>query len=84
MIDDGFDHTYNQYEKLAAAYEQQRKEPLQSGFEDLPEPPKELRLCPSFEHKPPQYMSVPVGKRYRHVCPLCGTITYVNSNVMLC
>lgn len=38
------------------------------GFFDLPK----LRVCKSPEHEPPQYMVIPQGKGYKHVCPVCG------------
>lgn len=38
------------------------------GFFDLPTD----NMCKDKEHNPPQYLHIPQGKGYRHVCPSCG------------
>lgn len=52
-------------------------EPKQeSGFEDDPY----FKLpCSDFNHKPPTHLVVPLGKRYRHVCPTCGAVSFLRS-----
>lgn len=40
-----------------------------SGFED---DPGYLAPCNHRQHIPPMHIVVPLGKRYRHVCPGCG------------
>jgi hypothetical protein len=42
-----------------------------SGFED-DDDGAQLPFCVSPEHNPPTHLYVPAGKRYRHVCPVCG------------
>ena len=52
----------------------------QSGFEDdnLPEDSR-YAICNHPGHQPPQHLYVPPGKKYRHVCPGCGKVTYLRS-----
>lgn len=55
-----------------------------SGFEDVDHPDnpswvKQLdeKRCRDPEHHAPGMLLVPAGKRYRHVCPTCGHIEYL-------
>ena len=54
---------------------------LRSGFED---DPIILNACQSFQHRPPSHIHIPLGRRYRHVCPDCGYITYIYPNDITC
>jgi hypothetical protein len=45
----------------------------ESGFFDLPT----STTCKDSEHNPPEYLHIPQGKGYRHVCPACGYVTNV-------
>lgn len=53
-----------------------------SGFEDLNEPKNwhDYDRCLDQEHSPPSHIYIPVGKRYRHVCPTCRNVQYVYSS----
>jgi hypothetical protein len=51
----------------------------QSGFEDDEDA---YVFCGSAEHYAPDVF-VPSGKRYRHVCPACGMISYVRGSEFL-
>lgn len=42
-----------------------------SGFFDLPKD----KTCKNPQHNPPEFIYIPQGKGYRHVCPGCGKIT---------
>jgi hypothetical protein len=53
---------------------------VRSGFEDDPEP----QPCAHQEHNPPSHMVVPVGKRYRHVCPGCGSQAFLKPPAVYC
>lgn len=49
-----------------------------SGMEDLPEGQFSVRLlCRDPQHNPPTMIVIPRGKRYRHVCPSCGVVSYL-------
>lgn len=70
------------YEALAYARQMVREELKwarealgldRSGFEDLPPDTR----CRSDEHRPPNMICVPEGKRYRHICPACGAVSYI-------
>lgn len=50
-----------------------------SGFEDIPGWEKGGD-CMHRGHEPPNMLYVPPGKRYRHVCPGCGKVTYINGS----
>ena len=50
--------------------------PQESGMEDIPK--GHWRSCSDPNHIPgPMLLYIPPGKRYRHVCPLCGNVTYI-------
>lgn len=48
----------------------------QSGFEDDPLP----NWCRHPGHNFPTHLCIPVGKKYRHVCPACGNEIVVSGN----
>ena len=52
----------------------------ESGFFDLPQ----HKMCNHPDHNPPSHMVIPYGKGYRHVCPSCGSISFVMSNSINC
>lgn len=54
-----------------------------SGFEPDPE---FNRKAPCFHqsHRPPTGMVIPIGQRYRHVCPGCKEVTFLKSHRMTC
>lgn len=59
-----------------------------SGFEDV-EPienpswtkSSDVQRCRDPEHHAPGMLVVPQGKRYRHVCPTCGHIEYLEHRI---
>lgn len=59
-------------------------EKQQSGFEDV-EPTmyepwiKQKDICRDPENHAPGMIVVPQGKRYRHVCPTCGHVEYIEN-----
>lgn len=48
----------------------------ESGFEDDEKYPH----CFSAGHNPPNFMVIPYGKRYRHVCPSCKQVSYIRAS----
>jgi hypothetical protein len=60
------------------AHECARK-PQVGGFE----PVVEIKLCRDPEHHPPQYLHVPLGFRYRHVCPSCKLQTLIGPTTVV-
>jgi len=38
------------------------------GFFDLPK----QEICNHPSHNPPQFIHIPFGKGYKHICPACG------------
>ena len=51
-----------------------------SGMED----DLQFEPCMNPSHDPPNMLYVPPGKRYRHVCPGCGKVSYIRgSNIRL-
>lgn len=62
-----------------------RNKKQESGFEPMPKSDNYFRPnCGDFSHCPPGHLHVPAGMRYRHVCPICGMITYINSSEVIC
>lgn len=43
----------------------------QSHFEDI----EDGDVCTSPSHNPPQYLHIPQGKQYVHICQNCGNRT---------
>lgn len=41
----------------------------QSHFEDI----ESTDVCISPSHNPPQFLYIPQGKQYVHICPNCGS-----------
>lgn len=60
----------------------------QSGMEDYPEhkgwTSEGIKICINIEHNPPNFIRVPQGKRYRHVCPTCGAVQYIYPSMIYC
>lgn len=50
-------------------------EPLRSGF--FRDPNSFVFRCQDPKHDPPQYLAIPPGLIYRHVCPSCHRILYL-------
>lgn len=44
-------------------------EEKRGGFED---DPLYVRPCNSMSHNAPNFIHIPQGKIYRHICPSCG------------
>lgn len=53
----------------------------QSGLEP---DPQYKEPCFHIGHRPPTGMVIPVGMRYRHVCPGCGNETVIRSHNVTC
>lgn len=34
-----------------------------------------MKPCSHPEHNPPSHLYIPVGKKYRHICPACNKET---------
>lgn len=56
------------------------------GLIPIPEPDNEkftdgysANRCNSPEHNPPNYLSIPEGYMYRHVCPRCGAVQMIKN-----
>lgn len=41
----------------------------ESHFEDI----DSVEVCNDPSHNPPQFLCIPQGKQYVHICPKCGT-----------
>lgn len=53
-----------------------------SGFEEYHPDPAAwvggmMKICRDRAHGPPTMIHVPDGKRYKHVCPTCGQVSYL-------
>lgn len=56
------------------------RKPQEGGFFPLPKFPekeKDMDTCNDHEHNPPQYLHIPQGQGYKHVCPSCGKVQIV-------
>lgn len=56
----------------------------ESGFEDWFPPNFEDRdhYCNDIDHNPPMNLLVPLGKRYKHICPTCKKIQYLYPTII--
>ncbi len=52
----------------------------ESGFFNLPQ----TQTCNHPEHNPPNYLYIPPGKGYRHVCPSCGKMVKIIPKHYVC
>lgn len=46
---------------------------INSGFYDLPKHSQ----CKHPDHNPPSFIHIPYGKGYKHVCPSCKKVTFI-------
>ena len=63
--------------ELKNIIEQIKKKRKKTGFYDIID--TKNHLCNSPFHNPPKHIYIPIGKGYRHECPVCGSITNIRS-----
>ena len=50
-----------------------------SGFVDI----EQNDNCFNSEHSPPTHLYIPYGKKYIHVCPICGNRIELHSSQVM-
>lgn len=59
------------------------KDKKKSGFFPLEEIGIK-EVCKDTQHHPPNFIHIPFGQGYRHVCPTCGEVTELIAPQITC